>query len=626
MEAVRTLRHALVATLLAATVNTRAAHIIGGELFYDHLGGDQYQITLRLYRDCAGTGAAFDIFGNITIFDGNGAFLQVVQVPYPGSTFIPVVLEDPCLNFPPNLCIETTSYITTVTLTGSTTGYQLSYQRCCRQPGIVNLLNAVDAGLTCTTRIPPQPDGINGSPRFTGLPPVALCMDQGLVFDHSATDPDGDSLVYALATPYNGASQLTPYPTQSDPPPYLPVVWNTGYSETYQIDSEPAMAINAATGLLTAHPTALGNYAIGIGVKEYRNGVLLSETIRDFLFSVVPCNAIVDAEIAWQTEFCTGDLTVNLVNNSSGGQIWEWNFGDPTTLADTSSAEQPSWTFPAPGTYTVSLVANPGAQCADTTEAIFELYPTPEPSFLVPGPVCGTLDTVLTALGDFGPDAFIHWDLGPGATPSQAGGPQVAVVFGPDGPHTISLAVQDNGCTGFFSATIATYPVPDPSFTVSPAPPQPQGSDVLFTDTTLPDGTAITAIHWLLDSTLVQTGGDTWLWENAAPGNHVISLTYVTADGCTASYAMEYLIIPEEVVIPNVFTPNGDGDNDFFTIENAQYFNNSLQVYNRWGQVVLDVTNYRNNWRATDMPDGTYYYIFQLTDGREYSGHVTLLR
>ena len=62
-------------------------------------------------------------------------------------------------------------------------------------------------------------------------------------------------------------------------------------------------------------------------------------------------------------------------------------------------------------------------------------------------------------------------------------------------------------------------------------------------------------------------------------------------------------------------------------IENGQYYNNELTVFNRWGQSVFDATNYKNNWRATDVPDGTYYYVFKIPeDGREYTGHVTILR
>lgn len=623
---VRTLRGIVAALTVATTLHTQAAHIIGGELYYDHLGNDQYRITLTLYRDCNGSGAVFDAQGRITIFTGAGAFYQQLSVAYPGSTFIPVVLDSPCLNLPPNLCVETTSYITTVTLPPSATGYHLSYQRCCRQPSIVNLVAPQDAGLTCTTRIPPQPDQVNSSPRFNALPPIALCLNEPLVFDHSATDPDGDQLVYSLTTPLTGASQGDPYPGQSTPPPYNPVTWSAGYAAANQIDSQTPMAIDPVTGVLTVQPTMQGNYVIAVSAKEYRNGVLLSETIRDFLFSVVPCDATVNAGIAPQTVFCTGDLAVNFGNTSLGGQVWQWDFGDPTTTTDVSALQSPSYTYPAHGTYTATLVVNPGTVCADTAQVTYALYPRPQPTFVVPGPSCGPLDTVLTALGAFGPTATYSWAMGAGATPSTATGQQANVVFSANGPHAVTLTVQENGCTGSFSGTIGTSPEPTAFFTSDLASPQPAGTDVVFIDQSTTNGAAIASTVWSFNGNVVATSGGSWTWNDAEPGTHTITLTITTADGCTSSYAMTYTIIPEEVVIPNVFTPNGDGSNDRFVIENVQYYENTLTVYNRWGQAIYEIANYKNQWQALGVPDGTYYYVLHLADGRDFAGHVTLIR
>ncbi|HMZ49869.1 MAG TPA: gliding motility-associated C-terminal domain-containing protein, partial [Flavobacteriales bacterium] len=88
-----------------------------------------------------------------------------------------------------------------------------------------------------------------------------------------------------------------------------------------------------------------------------------------------------------------------------------------------------------------------------------------------------------------------------------------------------------------------------------------------------------------------------------------------------------YMVLPSDVIIPNVFSPDGDGHNDALEFENAQYFNNNhLRVYNRWGQVVYESTSYKNNWRPRDVPEGTYYFVFAMQDGRKWAGHVTLLR
>lgn len=616
----------ILGVFFGTTTRSSAEHIIGGEMYYDFLGNDQYRITLTLYRDCQGTGAAFDPLGNITIFTGNGTLYQVLYLNYPGSTFVPVQLDSPCLSLPPNLCIETTSYIGTINLPASPTGYHISYQRCCRQSSIINLANPGNAGLTCTTRIPPSPRQANSSPRFNALPPVALCLNEPLTFDHSATDPDGDQLVYALATPYTGGSSAVPYPAQSTPPPYSTVTWAPGYGEDHEINSTPPLAIDPVTGVLTVHPTAVGNYVIAVRVTEYRNGVALSETIRDFLFSVVPCNAAVTAAIAPQNEFCTGNLTVNFGNNSSGGQSWQWDFGAPSTAADQSTAPTPSWTYPGPGTYTVTLVANPGAVCADTTQATFALYEAPEAFFDLPGPTCGDLETTLVAQGQAGPGATYAWNFGPQAAPPAATGPSVEVVFGGNGPHTVTLTVEENGCPASYTGTVMTHPLPTVFFSADPASPQELGANILFTDLSPEPTVAINSSFWALDNSTVQEGGGSWDWEGASPGAHTISLTFITAEGCTASYAMPYWIIPEDVVTPNVFSPNGDGVNDRFHIENAQFMDNELSIYNRWGQVVYHATNYRNQWAGTGLPDGTYYYLFRLGDGRSHAGHVTLVR
>ena len=604
-----------------------AGHIIGGELFYDHLGDGQYQITLRLYRDCNGTGAEFDAIGYITVFTGDGAFYQNLNVPYPGSTFIPVELESPCLTLPPDLCIETTSYVTTVQLPANSTGYHISYQRCCRQPAIVNLLNSVDLGLTCTTQIPPQGNEQNGSPRFNSLPPAALCLDQPLVFDHSAADPDGDQLVYSLTTPFHGADDLVPYPTQSEPPPYQPVTWSPGYNADHQIDSEPLMAIDPVTGVLTLRPTVQGNFVMAVSAKEYRNGVLLSETIRDYLFSVVPCDAEVEASIVPQAIFCTGDLTVNFMNNSQGGQTWAWDFGDPVIGDDISTEQDPSWTYPSFGTYTATLIAEPGQVCADTTQVTYALYPAPEPYFVVPDTACGPVVMDLFARGQgFGPDALIGWDLGPNATPSTATGAEVAVEFSANGPHPVILTVAENGCTGSFTASIVNSPQPVAFISGTPASPLPAGADIVFMDASNMNGAQISDIEWFLDGNVVQMGGTDWAWNDAGPGNHVITLAISTIDGCTSTYELPYVIIPDDILVPNVFTPNNDGSNDALVIENVQFYGNTLRIYNRWGQIVFEAVNYRNQWRATDIPDGTYYLVLHLDDGREITGHLSLLR
>ncbi|MBL7941302.1 MAG: choice-of-anchor L domain-containing protein [Flavobacteriales bacterium] len=82
-----------------------------------------------------------------------------------------------------------------------------------------------------------------------------------------------------------------------------------------------------------------------------------------------------------------------------------------------------------------------------------------------------------------------------------------------------------------------------------------------------------------------------------------------------------------ETLIPNIFTPNGDGENDTFTIFGVEGFPGSdLFVYNRWGNLIYESGSYSNQWDGKDQKDGVYYYIFNRADGLNFEGYVHLVR
>ena len=87
--------------------------------------------------------------------------------------------------------------------------------------------------------------------------------------------------------------------------------------------------------------------------------------------------------------------------------------------------------------------------------------------------------------------------------------------------------------------------------------------------------------------------------------------------------------ICDGLVIYNGFTPNGDGKNDFFTVEGIENFPNTrIIIYNRWGNRIYEEGNYQNNWGGTwnDLlvPDGTYFYQVILEKGDIYSGYLQI--
>ena len=106
-------------------------------------------------------------------------------------------------------------------------------------------------------------------------------------------------------------------------------------------------------------------------------------------------------------------------------------------------------------------------------------------------------------------------------------------------------------------------------------------------------------------------------------------------DGCEDVLTIELLPppAPRDLIIYTGFSPNGDGVNEVFTIKNIEYFpENSLRIFNRWGNEVYRAEGYTNatGWTGDfnggiDVPDGTYFYVLYVDNDR-YSGYVQVNR
>lgn len=112
-------------------------------------------------------------------------------------------------------------------------------------------------------------------------------------------------------------------------------------------------------------------------------------------------------------------------------------------------------------------------------------------------------------------------------------------------------------------------------------------------------------------------------------GTQVITLS--VTDQCNVTEQTTHTIeaIACEITIPNVFTPNGDGSNDYLVFENLQYFpDNKLVVFNRWGKKVYEKTGYQNDWNGDGHSDGTYFFILELNDFANtiHKGTITILK
>lgn len=505
------MRHVLLFILLSLCGSLGATHIVGGELSYEDLGDGAYRVRLVVYRDCGPTnqnGTGFDNQASVGLFNSAGQLVDLINIPlsFQNVDELPVVLENPCGTPPPSVCVEQAVYEQVVNLGSSATGFTLSYQRCCRNPSIVNLTSPDDAGATFTTEIPGtlQTTEPNSSPTWNSLPPVALCAGFDFFFDHSAIDLDGDSLAYSLCAPLFGGTPNEPAPNPPNGPPYTPVNWAAGYSATDPIDGAPGFTIDPVTGYLTGMPTSAGQYAIGICVEEWRDGSLLSTSNRDFQMNVTVCDPNITSLVANQTgeQLCIGE-TLEFQQFSINATFFLWDFGVDGIESDTSNLPNPTFTFPEPGVYEVQLIANPGWPCADSSTSIYEVFEPLSPVLEVLDVDCGTGTPVFT----FGtevdyPEATFNWEFGGAASVGLSDLPEPGGIAFPGVEDAAAeLTIVSNGCVG--SGVLDWNPPPAPIASIVPQEEFCSGFSLAFEN--------------------ASENSDNYVWTFGLPGNDDVS-------------------------------------------------------------------------------------------------------
>ena len=203
---------------------SNATHVAGGNMTYKCLGNNEYEITLEFRRDClnGAPGAQFDDPASIGIFDSAGTLITSLGIngqlliEFSSTDTLNEVLTTECSMVNSDICVHRTTYRTTVSLPDRIGGYILAYQRCCRNFTLNNIVEPLETGSTYWIGITESSiEHCNDSPIFNKWPDIFICKDDTLRFDHSATDADGDSLVYELCVPSHGANQDFPRPQPS---------------------------------------------------------------------------------------------------------------------------------------------------------------------------------------------------------------------------------------------------------------------------------------------------------------------------------------------------------------------------------------------------------------------------
>ncbi len=613
----------------------KATHIVGGEVSYKCLGGNRYEITVNIYIDCInGDPLAIeqDDPGLVSIYDGSNFRHLVVfdSITLNPKIDVPANFSNECITDYPRVCLRKCSFTKTYFLPSSTTGYMIVYQRCCRKTDILNLINPGSTGATYYTTIPSsQTASCNNSAIFKNYPPQIICINIPLIYDHSATDPDGDSLSYEFCTAYNGGdpNHVKPVPA---PPPFIPVPYQPPFNATNPMGGFPKVKIDPVTGIISGTPNITGNYVVTVCCHEWRNGVMINTVIRDFQFVVTNCSKAVVADIPILSNEantyivqCTG-RTVHFVNHSKGGFAYYWDFGVPGA---TSTEFEPTYTYPDTGTYTVKLIVNKGSTCPDSITRLVKVYPDFKTDYQVSGLHCpgAMLNFTDLSTSTYKPINSWYWVFDDGQASNEQN-PTHSYLIGND--YNVTLISKNiKGCTDTMTKSLF----------IERFKPY-AGNDTIIVTGERIDFNATGGLEYLWTPSINLTADNIPNPTGHYPdtGRFAYNVHIKSETGCEGNDSIKVWVVGQaSYFVPNAFSPNGDGINDVLRpIAIGYSSNNFFRVFNRFGEVVFYSKDFSEGWNGTykgqlaDM--GTYFWELSITNrfGKKefYKGDVTLIR
>ncbi|HTA81858.1 MAG TPA: gliding motility-associated C-terminal domain-containing protein, partial [Bacteroidia bacterium] len=352
----------------------------------------------------------------------------------------------------------------------------------------------------------------------------------------------------------------------------------------------------------TANPGSTTTFTV-VGT----NGSSCKDTTT-FVLTVNPTPTVTISAAGGDT-ICQGQSTILTANGSATNYIW--SNGSVTSTINVSPT--------TPTTYTV--YASNGT-CSDSAITTVNVYP----KFNIVMPqdsICAGAQAIVSVNASGGKPSYTYaWNngLGSGA-----------------GPYTVSPATLTyyvctvtDGCGDTIKDSSKVFISVTPHVTFTGTPDTvPGGQYVSFTNTS----TNATSYYWNFGDGNTSTDSSVYEQYNEQ-GIYIVTLVGSNSIGCSDT-AWDTIHVTQGIYIPNVFTPNGDGQNDVFhvTAGGIQFYN--IEIFDRWGQKVFIADSPNIDWTGrsdsgVEDSDGTYYYIIKATafDKTSYNfhGYIELIR
>jgi gliding motility-associated-like protein len=372
----------------------------------------------------------------------------------------------------------------------------------------------------------------------------------------------------------------------------------------------PSTGLKVTTGSpITANPGTSTTYIVtGTSAAGCPDTASVSVTVNP--------TPTISLKVSGNDTICKGK---SVTITASGGTTYAWSPGGGTgSSINVSPATSPT-------TYTVVAYSANGA-CTDTNKQAIYLFPPLTVNMKALDSVCSgkpvTIDAQVAG-GDPLPGYTYSWtpSLGTGAGP---------YIVNPTTSTTYSCTATD-GCGNSTSSetVVGIDPTPKAIFTATPNPVY-AGEYVAFVD----NSTLADSWYWTFGTNGATSTASFPYYQYDVAGNYIVTLWVTSKDGCRDSTS-DTVHVLEIIYVPNVFTPNGDGQNDVFHVTATSIKTYSIEIFNRWGQKVFSADSPNVDWDGKSMAgveesDGIYFYLIKATDyvNKDYNlkGYVQLIR
>ena len=352
--------------------------------------------------------------------------------------------------------------------------------------------------------------------------------------------------------------------------------WNFG---------DPASgAANTATGFTPTHVySQAGTYQATLAVLY--PGLVAPITVTQAV-TVAPLPRV---RLGRDTTLCGSQLLLS-AGAQPAGSTYRWQDGSTSA----------TYLARASGRYRVAVTSAAGCTSADSLRLTLNAAPTPH----LPADTTSCTASVLLRPGAQPAGSTYRW---------QDGSTSATYLAQSSGTYSVAVTTAQ-GCTGTALSRVVlgqapavslgadTLVCPNAVWTLRPGP-QPAG----------------TLYRW-------QDGSTAPTYLAHGPGQYSVQVR-ASASGCPATATRIAAAASCLVVIPNIITPNGDPQNEFFTLTGLTPADWHLRIFDRWGRQIYDQARYDNRWNATGQAAGIYYYqLSNASTGARYQGWVEVMR